>query len=45
MGVDEVGRGCWAGPLVAVAYSFKAIPTDIQLYDSKGLSAKQRSDY
>lgn len=48
VGVDEVGRGCWAGPLVAAAVALddevinnlRAIP--IELRDSKKMSRKQR---
>lgn len=40
VGVDEVGRGCWAGPLVAGAV---LLATPIEgLKDSKKLSKKQR---
>lgn len=46
VGIDEVGRGCWAGPLVAGAV---ILPPKLQLWkapivlrDSKKLSAKQR---
>ncbi len=49
VGIDEVGRGCWAGPLVAGAV---ILPSDlsledgpiesIELRDSKKLSRKQR---
>ena len=40
IGIDEVGRGCWAGPLVAGAVLLcKPIPG---LADSKKLSAKKR---
>lgn len=40
VGIDEVGRGCWAGPLVAGAV---ALTTPIPgLKDSKKLSAKKR---
>lgn len=40
VGIDEVGRGCWAGPLVAGAVILAApIPG---LKDSKQLSARQR---
>ncbi|MGH7142440.1 MAG: ribonuclease HII [Candidatus Saccharimonadales bacterium] len=42
LGVDEVGRGCWAGPLVAGAVALKApIPG---LRDSKKLSKKLRQE-
>lgn len=40
VGIDEVGRGCWAGPLVAGAVLLgESIPG---LKDSKKLSKKQR---
>lgn len=40
VGIDEVGRGCWAGPLVAAAVILnEPIPG---LKDSKKLSAAQR---
>ncbi len=46
VGIDEVGRGCWAGPLVAGAV---ILPADFQLKDcsvhvrdSKKLTKKQR---
>lgn len=47
VGIDEVGRGCWAGPLVAGAVMLP-LPTDGHsvaiegLRDSKKLSKKQR---
>jgi ribonuclease HII len=40
VGIDEVGRGCWAGPLVAGAVIL-ASPVE-GLRDSKKLSKKQR---
>ena len=40
VGIDEVGRGCWAGPLVAGAVAL-AKPID-GLKDSKKLSKTQR---
>jgi ribonuclease HII len=40
VGVDEVGRGCWAGPLVAGAVVL-GMPIE-GLKDSKKLSKKQR---
>ena len=41
-GIDEVGRGCWAGPLVVAAVALdEEIPG---LNDSKKLSKKQRSE-
>ena len=42
VGVDEVGRGCLAGPVIAVAISFKERPTMLKVKDSKKVSAKQR---
>ncbi len=41
IGIDEVGRGCWAGPLVAAAVGFPAsVPEG--LADSKKLTPKKR---
>lgn len=41
IGIDEVGRGCWAGPLLVVAArSATALPSE--LTDSKLLTSKQR---
>lgn len=41
IGIDEVGRGCWAGPLLVVAArQTKALPEG--LTDSKLLTAKKR---
>lgn len=40
VGIDEVGRGCWAGPLVAGAVLLD-VPIE-GLKDSKKLSKKQR---
>ena len=42
VGIDEVGRGCWAGPLVAAAVLLTQ-PID-GLRDSKKLSKKQRKN-
>ena len=45
IGVDEVGRGSWAGPIVGAAVWFPSrvrIPRSILLRDSKVLSALQR---
>lgn len=42
IGVDEVGRGCWAGPLVAAAVLLKE-PVE-GLNDSKRLSKKRREE-
>ena len=44
-GIDEAGRGAWAGPLVAAAV---ILPINFKLKglnDSKKLSAKQRDDF
>lgn len=41
VGIDEVGRGCWAGPLLVVA-ARKAGPLPRGLKDSKLLSRLQR---
>lgn len=43
VGLDEVGRGCWAGPLVAAAVAMSDLQDGpIGLRDSKKLSRKQR---
>jgi ribonuclease HII len=42
IGVDEVGRGCLAGPVIAVAILFQIRPIMLQVYDSKMISAKKR---
>ena len=44
IGVDEVGRGALAGPVVVCAARFEAIPVDLRVQDSKLLSAKQRQE-
>lgn len=45
-GIDEVGRGCWAGPLVAGAIilpeSFQLDECPVVIRDSKRLTKKQR---
>jgi len=41
VGIDEVGRGCWAGPLLVVAARATA-PLPSGLTDSKLLTARQR---
>ncbi len=41
-GVDEAGRGCLAGPVVAAAVILPPNFTDSELNDSKQLTAKQR---
>lgn len=45
VGADEVGRGAWAGPVVAGAVAFPEdvfLPEDIKIDDSKKLTSKQR---
>lgn len=42
IGIDEVGRGCWAGPLVVAGVGLAA-PIE-GLADSKKLSAKRRQN-
>lgn len=42
VGIDEAGRGCWAGPLVAAAVVLKE-PVD-GLADSKTLTRKKRQE-
>ena len=42
MGLDEAGRGCLAGPVVAAAVAFKQNYQNCRFKDSKKLSSKQR---
>jgi len=44
IGIDEAGRGAWAGPIVAAAVYFKVQPRRLHpwLRDSKLLSSRQR---
>ena len=42
IGIDEVGRGCWAGPLVAAAVGLTDSHGIVGLNDSKKLSMKKR---
>jgi ribonuclease HII len=42
IGVDEVGRGSLAGPVVVCAASFETIPDDDQVRDSKQMTPRQR---
>ena len=42
IGIDEVGRGCWAGPLLAAAVGFEDGQEVGGLDDSKLLTAKKR---
>ena len=42
IGVDEVGRGALAGPVVVCATAFGRIPEDCEVCDSKLLTARRR---
>ncbi len=42
IGIDEVGRGCWAGPLVAAAVVLNNLIEGLN--DSKKLSKKRRAE-
>lgn len=44
LGIDEVGRGPWAGPLVVGAVVLSSETTIVGLTDSKKLSAKRRTE-
>ena len=44
IGVDEVGRGALAGPVVVCAASFAAIPDDPDVRDSKQLTENRRNE-
>lgn len=44
VGLDEAGRGSWAGPLVVAAVSLPLDYRNDQIKDSKQLSAKQREE-
>ena len=43
IGIDEVGRGCWAGPLVASAVLLDDMTAITGLKDSKKLSERRRN--
>jgi ribonuclease HII len=43
-GIDEVGRGCLAGPVYAAAVAFRTRDIPLGINDSKKLSAKRRED-
>jgi ribonuclease HII len=43
IGVDEVGRGCLAGPVVVCAIRYERIPNDERVRDSKRMTARQRA--
>lgn len=42
VGLDEVGRGAWAGPLMAGVFCFESFSMTIDLADSKLLTAPKR---
>jgi len=42
VGIDEVGRGCLAGPVVVCGVRFEAIAAQPLIQDSKTLTARQR---
>lgn len=44
VGVDEVGRGSLAGPVVVCAAKFERIPDSSMVQDSKRLTAKRRRE-
>lgn len=44
-GLDEVGRGPWAGPIVACAFMFTKTLKLINLNDSKHLSEERRNEF
>lgn len=44
IGIDEAGRGAWAGPIVAAAVYFKKPFSHKYLKDSKLLSARKRQE-
>ena len=44
IGVDEVGRGALAGPVVVCAAAFRTIPKDDGVRDSKLLTARRRDE-
>ncbi len=42
IGIDEVGRGCLAGPVVVCGVAFRRIPRNPLVRDSKRLSPRRR---
>lgn len=44
VGIDEVGRGCLAGPVVVCGVRFDAISREPRVQDSKTLTARQREE-
>lgn len=43
VGIDEVGYGCWAGPLFICSLKFLEAPS-FELFDSKKISEKKREE-
>ena len=44
-GVDEVGVGCLAGPVISSAIIFNSSALDVVFKDSKKTTAKQRAHF
>ena len=44
IGIDEVGRGCLAGPLVVASFVLRKSDVLLQVNDSKVLSSKKREE-
>lgn len=44
VGIDEVGRGCLAGPVVVGAVRFDSLEREARVQDSKTLTARQREE-
>jgi ribonuclease HII len=44
-GVDEAGRGCWAGPVIAAAVILPDLWCPDELDDSKNLTSRQREAF
>ena len=44
VGIDEVGRGCLAGPVVVCGVRFDAISPEPRVQDSKTLTAREREE-
>jgi len=43
IGIDEVGRGCWAGPVYVGSFAYSRLTIDVDgVNDSKKLSGKRR---
>jgi len=42
VGIDEVGRGCLAGPVVVAGFALERVPRRPEVQDSKAISRRQR---